>query len=513
MSLDGLIDLAAIAERCKSDRNVSARDLRRHFDQLFDRFDQEAQAALYQQNGFAGSGDDPVEEDLRAAGWKVEDHPRFVGRAFVFHAFHAFLREKTDRGGVFVVRASAGMGKTALMTELIRRSGHDRAGFYFRYRDGRVGPGEMARAIWDQLGKRYGLPSEEVPPEPQFTGKLEERLRSIARTNLAWPGNSISSLTALDEAEQPEKAVALIPKTLPPRVFVITSSRPPGPGSDHLAGLTEAGAKVLVLDEYARENEQDIFTFLAAVPRHTPRPEECRLLAAAAGGSFMLATLFAEALEKGEQTADSLLRQAEAWDELPSSGRLFGFYKQSWKRACRLVPETALDDFASLLAAAMNWISERRLAEVLTWNDRRREVSERVWKGGTFKRVEAALGWMLDRRNWEKAGHAAEYLQLRHQTNREFVVNLRHHSVRDFIVGADGPAWRGLEDAHEVIATYYLDEAERIGWDNVDAYGRWYVVRHLIRQESSHATRRAAALLSTPGYLQATLGTGNAAPG
>src|SRR5262245_984094 len=142
MSLDGLLDLASLAKHCKTKRNVSARDLHLHFENNFSRLGGEAEDVLYRQIGLASltaaSGDDPVEADLRAAGWKVEDHPRFIGREYVFQALKQFLHQRSDRGGVFVVSASAGMGKTALMTEMIRRWGQDRVGFYFRYRDGRV---------------------------------------------------------------------------------------------------------------------------------------------------------------------------------------------------------------------------------------------------------------------------------------------------------------------------------------------------------------------------------------
>lgn len=178
----------------------------------------DAQAVMLQQ-----TATDDVDR-LREAGWRIEEHPRFTGREFVFAAFDEFAASCRGHGGIFLVRAPAGMGKTALVTEWIRRTGHDRAGFYFRYRDGRVSTEAMAETLWTQLGNRYQLAEVAVPPPHAYVAKLEERLREIA-AKLGEKGQLLLFVDALDEATEPEKAVQLLPKHLPEGVFVVVTSR------------------------------------------------------------------------------------------------------------------------------------------------------------------------------------------------------------------------------------------------------------------------------------------------
>jgi hypothetical protein len=221
----------------------------------------------------------------------------------------------------------------------------------------------------------------------------------------------------------------------------------------------------------------------------------------------MLATLLTEAIRDEGLTVADVVRQSRAWAELPTGERLFGYYRECWDRACCLANEDALAEFSLLLAAAENWISERQVFAILHWNESRTSARrEPLWSAGSFKRVTAALSWVIERREWRQGAYTSDFLQVRHQSAREFVVALRHQSLRDFFAGTASPTLLTPADMHALIADYYLAQAEQEGWERVDPYGRFYVVRHLFHSGDGERVAQAAGLLSNPDFLQATLG-------
>jgi hypothetical protein len=464
--------------------------------------------------------DSPEQVDrYRAAGWRVEEHPQFVGRKFVYERFEAFARSCRERGGIFIILAPAGCGKTALLTHWMDR-GRTRsdkaakAGFFFRYRDGRVSAAAMPEALWNQLGTTFAVAPGPLPSEAEFTARLEERLRTVTQGQLRAGERLLLFIDALDEADDPGRAASLIPKLLPQDVFVIASSRPPQQGQDHLAGLRAAGAEVFQLDPDGADNRRDLAVFFREQLAGLFEPRQDEQLADAAGGSFMLATLLAEAVRKDRLTVAEIVRRSRSWGELPTGERkLFGYYRECWDRACRLVDEDALAEFALLLAAAENWISERQVFAILQWHELRHAPRrDPLWSAGVFKRVTAALSWVIERRAWQQGGYASDFLQVRHQSVRDFVIALRHQSLRDFFTGTDSPTLLTPADMHAVIAEYYMTEGLQEGWATVDPYGRFYVVRHLLQTGRRKHVTAAAQLLSDPGYLQATLGDEPQAP-
>lgn len=492
-------DLLGIADMCQAQGSrPSASDLFRRLAEI----DWNAQTTLYQPHGVVLANGAPGDELLRTAGWKVEDHPRMVGRDFVFEEFRKLTEKRTDCGGVFLIVAPAGVGKTALLTEWMRREQKDRIGFYFRYRDGRVRASAMPDALWRQLEHYYGLPEAPVPPEHAFTGQIEERLRMVAG-ELGPDERLLLFIDALDEADERDKAVSLIPKSLPARVFLIVSSRPPDVSGDHLAGLKAAGAHVCTIDPGSKANLDDVALYI----RETLGLEEqARTLAEATGGSFMLATLMAEAIQGGALTVEEALGQAQNWSNLTAGERLFAYYEECWERACKLVEPACVVEFGSLLAVAQNWLSERQGLAILQWNEiHRLGRAPRLWMPATLKKTTAALNWLLVRRTWEHDGYEADFVQVRHQSGKEFLLALRHQSMRDFLIYTDGPVRLELTEMHSCISEYYLEQS-RTGWNHVDPYGRFYAVRHMLAGESNELLESALKLLTDPAYLQASLG-------
>src|SRR5262249_7290086 len=85
----------------------------------------------------------------------------FIGRGFVFQEIEEFVR--VSRSGYFVIKADAGLGKTALAAELSRRY---RAPVYiFSGSSGRTRTEHALNTLCAQLIVRYSLSYSYLPPE------------------------------------------------------------------------------------------------------------------------------------------------------------------------------------------------------------------------------------------------------------------------------------------------------------------------------------------------------------
>ncbi|TEU19312.1 MAG: TIR domain-containing protein [Anaerolineales bacterium] len=149
----------------------------------------------------------------------------FVGRQFVFDALDTFLAEEPY--GYFVIRGDPGIGKTALMGQLVktRKPVHH---FNVVQQNIRT-PEQFLANVCAQLIARYKLTDWTIPDEPmQDSTFLVQCLDAAA----ADPANRplILALDALDEADwrllPPRVNVHYLPPVLPKGVYIITSTRP-----------------------------------------------------------------------------------------------------------------------------------------------------------------------------------------------------------------------------------------------------------------------------------------------
>ena len=148
----------------------------------------------------------------------------FVGRQFVFEALDAFLAE--EKCGYFVIRGEPGIGKSALMGQLVktRKPVHH---FNIVQQNLRL-PEQFLANVCAQLIARYKLDFT-IPDEPMRTSTLLEQCLRAAAANFAnLP--LILALDALDEAEwrllPPRVNVHYLLPVLPAGVYVIVSTRP-----------------------------------------------------------------------------------------------------------------------------------------------------------------------------------------------------------------------------------------------------------------------------------------------
>jgi len=149
----------------------------------------------------------------------------FVGRQFVFETLDAFLADQPS--GYFVVRGDPGIGKTALMGQLVKTR---KLIHHFNVIQQNIrSPQLFFTNVCAQLIARFELSSLTIRDEPmQDSTFLVECLEAAA----ADPGNCplVVALDALDEADWqllPARVnVHYLPPALPEGVYVVASTRP-----------------------------------------------------------------------------------------------------------------------------------------------------------------------------------------------------------------------------------------------------------------------------------------------
>ena len=428
-------------------------------------------------------------------GWNPDAHRGFTGRDFVFAAFDNWARVSgkltreapLGRGGYFVVEANAGVGKTALATAWVRRGGLHPA-YFFRHHEGRTRAAGMAAGLFRALCRRYQINRDAPVLDEEFVGQWAALLREIAaRLDRVHP--LLLLVDGLDEADNPEKAVELLPRNLPPGLFVVITSRPRIGDRDHLAPLrSHPAACFLEIQGDSEANIDDLAVFLRDQLATRIEPGQERALAHALGGTFQLAVYVVEGIQAGEMTVDQALEAADKLANLPVSEKVFAWYRQTWERIKSQVPDRRdqgeLVDFLSLLAAAQTALGEKtQILKILNWR-----LSDLDWA----KRM---VRWLIQGRDREGDGDPETLLQLRHK------------SVYDFLLSKpyDGPARYDLEKTHARIGRHYLAAAETNGWSTVDAYGRAFTLRHLCLSGDPDLLEKAADLLENLDFLQATL--------
>ncbi len=161
----------------------------------------------------------------------IEEKTRtFVGRRWVFDLIDRFVAEKPR--GYFLLLGDPGIGKTALMAEMVKRHRHVH---HFNVRaDGINRPDTFLANVCSQLIATYGLAHSFLPPEATSDGRFLKRLLDQVSAKLrADGGKAVLLVDALDEADEtllPGGVNSLfLPSTLPAGVYVIATSRRTSP--------------------------------------------------------------------------------------------------------------------------------------------------------------------------------------------------------------------------------------------------------------------------------------------
>src|SRR5262249_54778374 len=145
----------------------------------------------------------------------VEQHADIVGRQFVYDRIEQFLASRPS--GIFLITGEPGIGKTALMANLVEAE-VGRIHFFYRHVSRFRSPDDFVSCVLHSLLGKYGLREQEKATNAkERQAQLQNLFLRIA--GLLRPGaKEVIVVDALDEADiAPDggTAVQALPERLP----------------------------------------------------------------------------------------------------------------------------------------------------------------------------------------------------------------------------------------------------------------------------------------------------------
>jgi hypothetical protein len=299
----------------------------------------------------------------------------FVGRQFVFDALDRFLRESDS--GYFVIRGDPGIGKSAIMAQLVRRRSY--AHHFNISVEGITTQAQFSENACAQVMLQYGLAPRSTRAALADTGAaVVGVLRDAVE---ARPGDPVVLLIdALDEADPPEpgKNPLKLPFSLPAGAFIVVTTR----RTDRVLELRAEKFRVLELQRLAWKAD----AFLAD-------------LCLRSEGNFMYLRHVLPAIDRGDF-------DRRTSRDLPRG--LLGYYEHHWEK----MRGADFDRFVRV---------NQPIIAVLA--GAREPVSLKFV--GRITRLKAAeVRWTVDR--WNEFLHVKE-------VNGEARYRIYHASYRDFL--------------------------------------------------------------------------------
>ena len=258
----------------------------------------------------------------------VADKTRdFVGRSAVFDALDAFLRD--TRSGYFVVRGDPGIGKSAIMAQIVKERHYPH--HFNIVAEGIATAAQFFRNACSQLIARHGLDHVSLPVDAGCDAGFFKRV--LGEAAKATPP-VILVIDALDELSEPvldaRTNPLMLPASLPDGVFILVSTR----RTEEVLELHVEHSQVVELRADSANNMQDIVTYIADFakrPAMTALLRERDLtqfdfvatLREKSEGNFMYLRYVLPAIEEGRVGADRI-------DELPKG--LMGYYQSHWDK-------------------------------------------------------------------------------------------------------------------------------------------------------------------------------------
>jgi predicted enzyme related to lactoylglutathione lyase len=188
----------------------------------------------------------------------IEERTRnFVGRDFIFKAIDEALGDVSFPSGYIVIRGEPGIGKTALIGELVKKWN---CAHHFNISSQNIrSTKDFLSNVCAQLIVRYDLPHAVLPPHAiSDSGFLSQLLVEAS----AKTGQQILILVdALDEADDsalpPGANCLYLPAALPGGVFFVVTSR-----EEHDQRLLVDREKPIYLREDDPQNQQDVEAYI-----------------------------------------------------------------------------------------------------------------------------------------------------------------------------------------------------------------------------------------------------------
>lgn len=267
----------------------------------------------------------------------LEDRGRgFVGRDFLFDQIDAFLTASGRDSGILLLRGAPGIGKSAFMSELIRRRKLDV--YHFNIALLRINKRrDFIGNICARLIARYDLPWDRLPDDFDQDGRFLTKILEQASAARDDDTPVIIAIDALDEVDASPGGPnpLLLPLALPRGVYLVVTAR-------HQTDLGLHGqVKEVVLDSADSRNMADIHAYVKRQPRGKQTAAWMRqrglseqafvdLLAQKSEGNFMYIRHVLPEIEQGGFTDDSV-------DEMPLGLR--SYYRFHWQQMQAKLPK------------------------------------------------------------------------------------------------------------------------------------------------------------------------------
>jgi DNA polymerase III delta prime subunit len=159
----------------------------------------------------------------------VDDKTReFVGRNYIYDQIDEYLNNKSFPSGYIILKGEPGIGKTALMANLVRQRGW----IHHFVTEGTDSTESFLASICSQLIVKYELPDSKLPecePEKRIRTYKEFMDEQLLPQAIEKDNKVVILVDALDEAKisplDGDLNILGLPKTLPQGVFFIVTSR------------------------------------------------------------------------------------------------------------------------------------------------------------------------------------------------------------------------------------------------------------------------------------------------
>lgn len=341
----------------------------------------------------------PISRHIRIHEFKTlveERTKRFVGRDFIFNAISAMMDDDDFPSGYIVISGEPGIGKTALIAEMVNREG-----FVHHFN---IAPQNIRHArdflanICAQLIVRYKLKHYTLPPDAtKDSGFLSQLLAEVVEKRGDEP--VVVLIDAVDEAEDiglaPGANILYLPSALPDGIYLVLATR------------TKADFRLFVdrrKDIYLRDDDpqnlEDVRQYIRDFIRDyhdkmAPRIQQWGIeqsqfvdvMTEKSEGNFMYLVYVLGDIRDGKLTVENV----DSVQDLPQG--LQDYYRRHW-RAMRAQDEERFDKYQEPVVCILATVREPvTIAQVEEWTQLKpRRIKEVIDEWREFLNVDRAEG-------------------------------------------------------------------------------------------------------------------------
>jgi hypothetical protein len=189
----------------------------------------------------------------------IEEKTRdFVGRKFIIQSVEDFVA-RNDRGYI-LIRGDPGIGKTALVSQMVRQSGYLH---HFNIRSmGTNKARHFLRNICAQLIAYYNMNYNSLPEEAEDNSRFLSKLLIEASNDLKADERILIAVDALDEIEETNPLSSgvnalYLPPIIPPKVYFVLTMR-----RVELNLRFECANRIINIEHDSEENMEDVHQYI-----------------------------------------------------------------------------------------------------------------------------------------------------------------------------------------------------------------------------------------------------------